>query len=85
MDAKIPYEVMSADEHDRLAAIYGPLTQDVRELIEAALKTDADADSIEAARAAIRPRPTRCAAGNATRRRWCATRSGDARWCGATR
>lgn len=54
MDAKIPYEVMSAGEHDRLAAIYGPLTDDVRELIQAALRTDADDDSIDAARAAIR-------------------------------
>jgi hypothetical protein len=54
LDAKIPYEVMSADEHDRLAAIYGPLTNDVRELIQAALRTDADHESIEAARAAIR-------------------------------
>jgi Thioesterase superfamily len=49
-----PYEVMSADEHDRLAAIYGPLTDDVRQLIAAALRTDADHDSIDAARAAIR-------------------------------
>ena len=54
MDAKIPYEVMSADEHDRLAALYGPLTDDVRELIRLALRTDADADSIDAARTAIR-------------------------------
>jgi hypothetical protein len=54
LDAKIPYEVMSADEHDRLAAIYGPLTDDVRELIQAALRTDADHDSIDDARVAIR-------------------------------
>ena len=54
MDAKIPYEVMSADEHDRLAALYGPLTDDVRELIGLALRTDADPDSIDAARTAIR-------------------------------
>ena len=38
---KIPYEVMSAGEHDRLAALYGPLTDDVRGLIEAALRTEA--------------------------------------------
>ena len=54
MDAKIPYEVMSAEEHDRLAAVYGPLTQDVRELIDAALKTEAEPDSIEAVRTTIR-------------------------------
>jgi Thioesterase superfamily len=54
LDAKIPHEVMSADEHDRLAALYGPLTDDVRELIEAALKTEAEPDAIEAARIGIR-------------------------------
>ena len=54
MDAKVPYEVMSANEHDRLAALYGPLTDDVRELIRLALHTDADPDSIDAARTAIR-------------------------------
>jgi hypothetical protein len=54
LDAKVPYEVMSTDEHDRLAALYGPLTDDVRELIELALRTDADPDSIDAARTAIR-------------------------------
>src|SRR5271156_5155313 len=45
---------MSADEHDRLAALYGPLTDDVRELIRLARRTDADPDSIAAARTAIR-------------------------------
>jgi hypothetical protein len=54
LDAKDPYEVMSADEHDRLAALYGPLTDDVRELIRLALRTDADPGSIDAARTAIR-------------------------------
>ena len=54
MDAKVPYEVMSTDEHDRLAALYGPLTDEVRELIELALRTDADPDAVEAARTAIR-------------------------------
>jgi hypothetical protein len=51
---ELRYQVMSADEHDRLAAIYGPLTDDVRALIQAVLRTDADHDSIGAARAAIR-------------------------------
>jgi hypothetical protein len=54
LDAKVLYEVMSADEHERLAALYGPLTDDVRELIRLALRTDADPDSIDAARTAIR-------------------------------
>jgi Thioesterase superfamily len=54
LDAKIPSERMSADEHDRLAALYGPLTDDVRELIRLSLRTDADPDSVDAARTAIR-------------------------------
>jgi len=54
LDAKFPHEVMSADEHERLAALYGPLTDDVRDLIRLALHTDADPDSIDAARTAIR-------------------------------
>ena len=48
------HEVMSAGEHDRLAALYGPLTDDVRELIEAALRTEADQDVVDTARSAIR-------------------------------
>jgi Thioesterase superfamily len=44
---------MSDDEHDRLAALYGPLTDDVRELIEATLRTDAGQDVIDSARSAI--------------------------------
>ena len=54
MEVKVPYEVMSADEHERLVALYGPLTDDVRELIRLALRTGADPDSIDAARTAIR-------------------------------
>jgi hypothetical protein len=53
LDAKIPYKSMSADEHDRLAAVYGPLTDDVRELIEEVLRTDAEPASIDEARTAI--------------------------------
>src|ERR1700689_3607385 len=45
---------MSADKHDRLPALYGPLTDDVRELIELALRTDADPEAIDAAKTAIR-------------------------------
>jgi hypothetical protein len=50
---EIPYTVMSADEHDRLAALYGPLTDDVRRLIDAAIRTEADSDRIDSARTAI--------------------------------
>jgi acyl-coenzyme A thioesterase PaaI-like protein len=51
---QIPYEVMSADEHDRLAGLYGPLTDAVRELIDATIRTEADQAAIDAARTAIR-------------------------------
>jgi Thioesterase superfamily len=50
---EIPYEVMSADEHDRLAGLYGPLTDAVRELMDATIGTEADQDAITAARTAI--------------------------------
>jgi hypothetical protein len=50
---EIPYEVMSADEHDRLAGVYGPLTDAVRELIDATIRTEADQDAIKTARTAI--------------------------------
>ena len=50
---EIPYEVMSADEHDRLAGLYGPLTDAVRELMDATIRTEADRDAITAARTAI--------------------------------
>jgi hypothetical protein len=51
---EIPYEVMSADEHDRLAGLYGPLTDAVRELMDATIRTEADQDAITTARTAIR-------------------------------
>jgi hypothetical protein len=44
---------MGADEHDRLAGLYGPLTDAVRELMDATIRTEADQDAIAAARAAI--------------------------------
>jgi hypothetical protein len=50
---ELPHEVMSADEHDRLAALYGPLTDDVRGLIDATIRTEADKDAVRVARAAI--------------------------------
>lgn len=48
-----PYEVMSADEHDRLVGLYGPLTDAVRELMDATIRTEADHDALIAARTAI--------------------------------
>jgi Thioesterase superfamily len=50
---EMPYQAMSADEHDRLIALYGPLTDVVRDLIDATIQTEADQDIIRSARAAI--------------------------------
>jgi Thioesterase superfamily len=50
---EVPYEVMGADEHDRLAGLYGPLTDAVRELIDATIRTEADQDAVSTARTAI--------------------------------
>src|ERR1700733_7324993 len=44
---------MSADEHDRLAGLYGPLTDAVRELIDATVRTEADQDAVSTARTPI--------------------------------
>jgi hypothetical protein len=44
---------MSADEHDRLTGLYGPLTDAVRDLIDATIRTQADQDTIREARTAI--------------------------------
>jgi hypothetical protein len=47
------YEVISAEEHDRLMAVYGPLTDAVRDLIDATIRTEADEDAIQEARREI--------------------------------
>lgn len=47
------YEEISAEEHDRLTALYGPLTGAVRDLIDATIRTEADEGAILAARRAI--------------------------------
>ncbi|MBO0863976.1 MAG: PaaI family thioesterase [Mycobacterium sp.] len=44
---------MSAEQHDRLMALYGPLTDAVRDLIDATIRTEADEDAIREARRAI--------------------------------
>jgi acyl-coenzyme A thioesterase PaaI-like protein len=53
MSMDMTFEVISADEHDRMQALYEPLTQALRNLIEASIRTLADADTIRKARAAI--------------------------------
>jgi hypothetical protein len=50
---EMPYQAMSAGEHDRLTALYGPLTDAVRDLIDATIHSEADQDTIRTARVAI--------------------------------
>ena len=47
------FEAISAGEHDRLQALYSPLSQAVRRLIDAGVRTGADEETIRAAQAAI--------------------------------
>jgi Thioesterase superfamily len=47
------FEVLSAAELDRVKTLYAPLTEAVRDLIDATIWTQADADVVEDARAAI--------------------------------
>jgi acyl-coenzyme A thioesterase PaaI-like protein len=46
-------ENLSADDIARLRAIYEPLTESVRELIDATIRTEADAETVAAAKAEI--------------------------------
>jgi thioesterase superfamily protein len=50
---EIPYAAMSADEHGRLTALYGPLTDAVRDLIDATIYSEADQETIRTAQATI--------------------------------
>jgi hypothetical protein len=46
-------ENLSADDVARLRAIYEPLTESVRELIDATIRTEVDAETVAAAKAEI--------------------------------
>jgi acyl-coenzyme A thioesterase PaaI-like protein len=46
-------ENISAEEIERLRSLYGPLTDSVRELLDATIRTEADADTVAAAKAEI--------------------------------
>jgi hypothetical protein len=53
MSMEMSFDVMSADEHDRLQGLYEPLTQALRNLIDASIRTGVDEQTIRAARSAI--------------------------------
>jgi acyl-coenzyme A thioesterase PaaI-like protein len=47
------FEVLSADQADRVTALYAPLAEAVRELVDATVRTEADDDVVANARTAI--------------------------------
>jgi acyl-coenzyme A thioesterase PaaI-like protein len=47
------FDVITAEEHERLQALYQPLTQAVRDLIDASIRTGVDEATIRRAQAAI--------------------------------
>ncbi|HEY0227007.1 MAG TPA: PaaI family thioesterase [Mycobacterium sp.] len=47
------FEVLSADDADRVTGLYAPLADAVRELIEATIRTEVDDDVVDNARGAI--------------------------------
>jgi acyl-coenzyme A thioesterase PaaI-like protein len=48
-----PFDVVSDDEYHQLRELYEPLTESIRRLVEAGIRTGARAESVAAARAAI--------------------------------
>ena len=54
-----PVEDLSAADVERLRGIYEPLTQSVRDLIDATIRTELDADGVAAAKAEIDAATTR--------------------------
>ena len=75
------FETISAAEHDRLQALYAPLTEAVRRLIQAGIRTGADEETIREAQSAIEA-VAREARGHGRRRACRALPWTAARWCG---
>ena len=61
-------ENLTADEVVRLRAVYEPLTQSVRELVDATIRTQVDAESVAEAKAAIDAATARLRSRNSTAR-----------------
>jgi acyl-coenzyme A thioesterase PaaI-like protein len=53
LSTDFPFDVISAEEYDRLRDVYEPLTQSLRRLIDAGIRTGVDDDTIRDARKAI--------------------------------
>ena len=75
------FETISAAELDRLQALYTPLTESVRRLIEASIRTGADEEAVREAQAAIEAVAEKLEGTVDSARR--ALPSMGARWCGA--
>lgn len=53
MSMDFRYDVVTADEYDRLRSLYGPLADSIRRLVSAGVHTDVDQDTVRQAQAAI--------------------------------
>ena len=53
MSTEFPFDLVGADEYDRMHALHVPLTQALRDLIEAGISTDVDDATMRDAQAAI--------------------------------
>ena len=53
MSMDFPFDLISAEEYERQRTLHGPLTQAVRELIDAGIRTDVDEATVLEAQAAI--------------------------------
>lgn len=53
MSVEWPFDVIGAEEYDRLRGLYEPLTQAIRDLIDAGVRTGVDDQTIGAAQRAI--------------------------------
>ena len=53
MTANFNFNLISAEEYDRLRDVHDPMTQSIRRLIDAGIRTGADEDTIREATAAI--------------------------------
>ena len=66
-------ENISAEDVERLRALYEPLAQSVRELIDATVRTQADAATVAAAKSEIDSAPHVCVKSSSTGASACAT------------
>lgn len=53
MSSDWPFDVIGAQEYERLRGLYEPLTQAIRDLVDAGIRTGVDDDTIAAAQRAI--------------------------------